>query len=76
MSNIMTKTGEILDVGALARKIKASIIEAGGTIQNDEDTILTALGAYDEGAHVTDGMNDDTLSDLLNEFEEAWKSET
>ena len=66
--------GHFTNLEALARKIQAGIIAAGGEIHADEDAILSAFGGFDLTAHVTDSMDDNALGQFLEEFAEAWRN--
>jgi len=64
--------GHFINLEALARKLKLSIIEKGGALPTNEDEVLTVLGAWDEAAHETDSMETERLGQFIEEFLAAW----
>lgn len=64
--------GKFINLEALARKLKLSIIEKGGAMPSNEDEILTVLGAWDMASHETDSMDTERLGQFIEEFLEAW----
>jgi hypothetical protein len=64
--------GRFINLEALARKLKLSIIEKGGALPTNEDEVLTVLGAWDMAAHETDSMETERLGQFIEEFLEAW----
>ena len=67
------ETEKVLDLDDLAFEIQGRIRAAGGEIKTDLNSILTALAGHDVEAHITDGLDDDALGQLLDDFEAAWK---
>lgn len=64
--------GRFINLEALARKLQLSIMEKGGKLPENDDEILTVLGAWDESAHETDSMDTERLGQFIEEFIDEW----
>jgi len=73
---IFTKSGESYTAEALARKLKGSIAELGGSPNLDDDSALAALAGYDEAEEWSANMDGESLQGFIDEFCEEWNNPT